>query len=441
MALVHEKSCECVKSELDLFTIPLTQTSMERSGYVEYNAISNIADATPIEFDIGGSAQEYIDLANTQLYVKAKIVAANGNNLAADAGVGPVNNLLHSLFSEVDVKVNGTLVTSTNNTYTYRAYLENLLTYGADAKKSQLQASMYYKDTAGNMDSTAVRGDNANNTGLVTRAHWFRQSHTVEMLGRIHCDIFFQEKYLPGDVGLRLRLVRNKDAFCLMAAGADPGFKIHIVDCKLYVRKVTLSSPVLLAHAEAFQTANAKYAMRRVICKTFTVPAQNYDFTQEKLFSGQLPTRLVLACVDNDAYNGTYAKNPYNFKNFNLSQLKVYIDGQQQHIKPLDLNFPSDQYLQGYMSLFSGMGKQYKNEGVDIERIDFKNGYSIYAFDLTPDLASEDSHFNLIKDGSLRVDMTFREALPNTINVIAYAEFENILEVDSSRNVILDYGN
>ena len=61
-------------------------------------------------------------------------------------------------------------------------------------------------------------------------------------------------------------------------------------------------------------------------------------------------------------------------------------------------------------------------------------------FDLTPDLA-DGGHFNLLKQGNVRLDLKFGAALESTINVIAYAEFENCLEVDRSRNIIFDYKN
>lgn len=440
MAFVHPQSCECVKSELDLFSVPPTQTSIEGGSYVEYNPISSLNDATPIEFVVNGSGQEYIDLANTQLYVKAQILQNNNNNIAANAAVGPVNNFLHSLFSEVDIKVNDTLLSSTNNTYSYRSYLETLLSYGKDAKQSQLTSSLFYKDTAGHMDVSTPIGDGATNTGLNKRQSFLTAGRMVEMIGRIHGDLFFQDKYLPSDIGLRLRFVRNKDAFVLMAAQPNARFKVRIVDCKIFVRKVKLSPSVFMAHAKAFEAGNAKYPIRRVICKTFTVPQGNLDFSQENLFTGQVPTRLVLGCVDNDAFNGAYDKNPFNFKHFNLSQLKVYIDGQQQHMKPLDLNYAQHQYAAAFMTLFSGTGKLFKDEGNFIERSEYSRGYTLYAFDLTPDLA-EEGHFNLLKDGSVRVDMKFADALPNTINVIAYAEFENIIEIDRTRNVLFDYSN
>ena len=61
---------------------------------------------------------------------------------------------MHSLFSQVDVSLNGTLVTPTTNTYAYRAYIETLLSHGAEAKNSQLTSALWYKETTGHMDAT-----------------------------------------------------------------------------------------------------------------------------------------------------------------------------------------------------------------------------------------------------------------------------------------------
>ena len=152
MAFVHPQSCECTKSELDIFTVPPTQTSMETGGWTEFNPISSLSNGVPIEFVIGGSGQEYLDLANTQLYVRARIVQANNTAIDNTHNVAPTNLWLHSLFSEIDVKLNDMLVTSTNNTYTYRDYLKTLLSYSPAAKKSPLTSLLYFKDTAGQLD-------------------------------------------------------------------------------------------------------------------------------------------------------------------------------------------------------------------------------------------------------------------------------------------------
>ena len=73
---------------------------MEQSSWIEYHPLTTVADGWPIEFDVDASGEDYIDFANTMLYVKAKITRADGTNVAADSPIGPSNLFLHSLFSQ-----------------------------------------------------------------------------------------------------------------------------------------------------------------------------------------------------------------------------------------------------------------------------------------------------------------------------------------------------
>jgi hypothetical protein len=43
--------------------------------------------------------------------------------------------------------------------------------------------------------------------------------------------------------------------------------------------------------------------------------------------------------------------------------------------------------------------------------------------------------FQLIKQGNLRVEIHFTETLTATINVIMYAEFDNVIEIDRNRRI------
>jgi len=56
--------------------VPPTQTSVEQGNWVEYHPITTVAGDSPIELDINGSGEEYIDFANTMLYIKAKLTTA-----------------------------------------------------------------------------------------------------------------------------------------------------------------------------------------------------------------------------------------------------------------------------------------------------------------------------------------------------------------------------
>ena len=110
------------------------------------------------------------------LYVQAKITKRNGTDLKPATVVAPVNLFLHSLFSQVDISLNGTQVISSTNTYPYRAMLETLLSYGGDAKKSQLTSALYYEDQPGRMDDFTVDNVDTRNSGLVERRKFTTQS-------------------------------------------------------------------------------------------------------------------------------------------------------------------------------------------------------------------------------------------------------------------------
>jgi hypothetical protein len=63
---------ECGKSELDLFTIPSTQTAMEEGRWDFIKTFSNYSTGT-VTFQIEGDNQCYIDLSQTELLLTCKI--------------------------------------------------------------------------------------------------------------------------------------------------------------------------------------------------------------------------------------------------------------------------------------------------------------------------------------------------------------------------------
>jgi len=270
MAFVDDDACECITNNLDLFTIPLMQKSVENRKYVDYHLINTIGDGSPIEFEIPSSGDEY--LCNFMLYVRVNVVQANGQNLPNDTDVTPVNLFLHSLFSQVDISLNGMLVMTASDTYGYRAYIETLLSYGKDAKELQLSCSYFYKDRAGKFDNLGVAADNDTDAGYMWRNQFIRESQSVDMIGRIHADQFFQERYLLNEVNVKVKLTRSRDAFSLMGVAQH---KVVIEEVILYVQKIKLSPAMFLAHAKALETTNAKYLVRRVICKSSAIDPQS----------------------------------------------------------------------------------------------------------------------------------------------------------------------
>ena len=294
------------------------------------------------------------------------------------------------------------------------------------------------------MDVVNPVADDADaNMGLKARYTFTKESNTVDMIGAIHSDIFFQDRLILNGVNRRLKLNRAKNYFCLVSSAAAPYFKVVITEAILYVRKVKVASSIFLGHAAALKQTTAKYPIRRVDCKVLSIPGGFSSFTPDNLFLGHIPKRLVLVLVDTEALNGTYGSNPFNFKHHNLNQVGVYVDGEQIPRKPLFLKFDEaggQNIIAGLHSLFSGTGKLSQDAGNQINRSDYGSGYTAFCFDLSPDHCSGD-HFELIKQGNLRVELQFGQALVNTVNLIIYAEFQNVIEIDVSRNILYDYTN
>ena len=104
-ALTTENFQEALASELSLFSLPPSQTSVEKVYYQEVRSTSKKNDNAPIEFVISGqSSMEFLDLKGSKLYLKVKILQSDGKTLDSKSlKVSPVNLLFYSMFSQVDV--------------------------------------------------------------------------------------------------------------------------------------------------------------------------------------------------------------------------------------------------------------------------------------------------------------------------------------------------
>lgn len=204
------------------------------------------------------------------------------------------------------------------------------------------------------------------------------------------------------------------------------------------MKKVSVSPIVRLGHAQALLSTTAKYPIDRVNLKNFSIPAGSRVCNQENLFLGTLPKSVVLAMVDNDAFTGSYNKNPFAFKHYDLEFLALYVDGHQYPSKPLQPEYGSGSAVREFYQLALSSGKHLKNQALSIDREDFLQGYTLYAFNLTPDEECG-QHISLIKAGNIRLEVRFRQPLPHTINLIVYAIFDSIIQVSNRRQVLVDY--
>ena len=70
---IHPSFAQSTTSQLDLFSVPPSQTSLDDGSFTKYHPVSVLTSTGPIEFTISAENSNFIDLANTFLYVRVSV--------------------------------------------------------------------------------------------------------------------------------------------------------------------------------------------------------------------------------------------------------------------------------------------------------------------------------------------------------------------------------
>ena len=175
-----------VCSEFDIFAPRPVQSAVLGMTEEPYKPVAGV-DQSDLEFLVPANYDTYID-TNIKMLVRGKLTMANGTDLDETDFTGVTNNLLHSLFSQCTIVLNGETVTPAAENNNYRAYLETILTYGVDAAVSHLTNGFWYLDDGDLLpcDPTAL---DVKHLGFVSRWNKLKQSKEVQLYGRLHSDI------------------------------------------------------------------------------------------------------------------------------------------------------------------------------------------------------------------------------------------------------------
>lgn len=400
---------EGMPSELALFDLPPTQVAVNDIYQQEIRPISQISGDSPIEFRISGqNSMDYLDLKGSQLYVKLRVLKANGNKLVATEKTGPANLFLQALFSSTEVTLQNKVVITCNYN-PHRAMIETLLTNGQDAKSSLLTTQLFIKDI-----HPSVVDPSSTNTGLFERTKVIAESKCVDLQGPIFHDLFTMSRYILNQVDVKLKLYRSSPAFCLNSAEATPDYQIDILDICLLARKIRVNPAVIYGHAEMLKNTNAKYPFSRAECRTQSIATGSTSFHWENLFQGQRPNRVVIGFVLSKALFGDYKSNAFNFLNCNIQSICLYADGVPVGGNPLKLDFTSsngETFVRAYANLFLTTGKWNTDAGNDIDRKDFIGGNTLFAFQLEPNFSQHGEYLSLVKTGNAKLEVQFKSAL------------------------------
>lgn len=435
MAYLNEENKDIsIPMELDLFDEPKNQVAIDRIYYAETRPLSNFTspDVSTVEFFISGQGPEYMDLRRSRLYVRAQLVKGDGTAFDDTDTSSIVNLPLQSMWSQMDVYMNNKLVSVNTANYPWKAYIKTMLNSGADEQKSQLQSQLFMKDS-GTLSDTNGKG--GTNTGLVLRREYIKKSREFEMEGPLLEDVFLLDRHLIQGVDVSIKLYRSSTPFFVISGEESPSYQLKILDCVFKACKIKVDPGLIVNHMKQIETKPVRYYFQQTEVKRNTINKSSGEFIWDNIFTIR-PNILVVGLISQDAGNGTYDSNPFNFRHYNTTDVGLYLNGESVPGRPLKLDFGDNgQYTTAYTYLFEACEKLNKDEGLTITRRDFSRGYTLYAFSLSPNGLASGDYINLVKRGNLRLEMKFGAELPTAVTCIAFGVFDSYLEIDNSRNV------
>lgn len=412
---------EQLDTSLTLFQKVPRNTGVLGRDYVEYRPVNQLADDSPLEFNIPAASLHYIDLKRTRFHVKLQLLKPDGNPVNEDDPVGLVNLPLSSLFSQVDLQLQQQSVSYLGNNYPYKAYLDTLLGTSRQDQEGKVSTTGFVLDSAGYMDDPNPK--TGGNSGLFMRYSFTKDGQVVDYEGPLFLDICQQDRLLLNGVPLQVKMWPNANNFRLMCT--LPGFKVRLKDAYLKICMVKPNPGVLLGHGEAIKKTPALYPFSRSVVKTYSLSPGHFGFNADDLFQGDVPKTLVIGCISSVAYNGSYNRSPFNFQHYYCNYISFSVDGKSVPSRALQPNFENGTYIEAYDTLFANTGT-----AVNISRTHYPKGFTLYVIN-----CQEGEDLTTLKKGHTRLEMKFAHALNEAVTLVLYATFPHVLQIDQARNV------
>lgn len=423
----------CVKSELDLFQKKAIQTSILDSQVIGYKPLST-ADSSTLEFVIPRSSEHYRDLSSTHLKLLVKLsgnykTKTENNVTTVVEKAACINALLHSLFSQIQVFINNTNVTQSGDNYPYKAYIEILLNYSKDSIETYLKNQLFYLDSG---DFLA----NDRNTGFVEREKQLK--NTVELVGRLHSDIFQTDLLLPINNELKVRLTRSSNSFVLLSSEEKSGLKLEILDATLLMKSVLPAASIVVSHLRLLNNnINYKFHYDRSEVTVNTVAQGQRIVSIDNLILGKLPKFICFAFVNNSDVSGKNNSNPFKFTHYKLSSFSLRRNGVQIPSEAIQPVWNENRFATAYSTLFTQTHLRHGPMTIAITPEMYSSSYFLICQDLTPDSSIGSSHTSITPTGSIRLDLTFAEPLPNPTSIITYAVYDSLIEIAHDNSVLV----
>ena len=412
MEYLHESSLPASKSELQIFSVPPTQTAIESCYEVEYRPAASLESSNSYEINIPAS-EDFTDLAATMLHLVVSIKTKDNKALTAETGLEAVENFGNALFEQVDLALGTINTVQANNMYHYQSWFED----------------MFFKHP-NDIDS----GFKTNQTNL--------SSSSFDLYFRLHSPLCEQDKLLINGVPLTFKFTKSNPGFALIKKAADENdYNISFEKFSVHIKRVKLFPEAQKSIILGLEKAPAKYFITRNDVKSFSIPAGQSSASIENVFNGILPRRILIGVIKDISHSDLAKSDPFKFQPHNINYMALTVDGAMFPSIPYTPNFESKHYMREFVNLYRFFNQDEGIPQLNLSYEDYREKHTLFAFDLSPDgsIGAENGTLSLIKRGNIRLDIKFSASHLTHLKVIVFAQFDNLITIDKDRIVNLDY--
>ena len=416
-------------SELAYSPEKLIQDEVDHAYHVELTPHNSILPGNNLIFHLEGGS-DFTDLSNTYLAVEIQMTSSDGAAVDAGAKACPINNIFHSMWSQIQVRLKDCVISHPSPNYAYRAYLENLLNYSKDSKETWMENIGFYMDQPAAFDSEA-------NTALPKRRDLITGKKTLRLKGKLSTDVGAQPLLIPSHTDITLTLTPQRPEFLIQNFDvANTSYKIDILSAKLSVRKVKLYPSKVAEFEKQIAKAPIRLPIAQVKVTTVSIPSGMSSYHQNSIFSGELPNYVVIGLVKNESYTGTPNKNPFNFVHETLNYIQLKVNEQLIPTYAITPKFADANFTEAYESLYHVIGRHGQDWSNGLTLSDYKGGSALYGFTLNNDTLCRHDSVNL--QGQVDITLKFDNALNDTMTIVIYSSTMGNIIIDQHRNVLLD---
>lgn len=423
-------------SALDFFERPSVLINYE--GSFDQEVFPHVGCRGPqLDFFITADNKNCIDLNRICLAIEVCLYEPDGKDKLKPGALNLTfaNNTLHSLFSHVEMFLNGKLISSSNNNYHHLAFIETELTTDMGSKHTWAHCQGYRYRANPESDLELKEKD----------LEYFgkKAEFKLELYGAPHIDFLDCERLLLPGVTLHLRFYRSPNNCALESVGNWDAAEIKKVDqtpfavviekASLFVNKVVLSDSVKVSIERALTKSPAVYPYIESLNKSFIIQAGQNCFVKENVFGTEPIRRLTLCMVRNKYFRGsTFECTPFRYQKFQLSKVEIQ-RGNGVPIAGTPIDTTKNARL--FYNTICALG--FTKGGNGIQMADFEDNHYFLVFDLTSSREASKTLtlFPELTGAGITLKLDFSEALTTAVELFLLGERYSQVFIDSTRNI------